>query len=53
VNNVETLACIPHILNKGAQWFKDLALTPEAAGTKIFCISGRSTSQVLTNCPWA
>jgi len=41
VNNVETLACIPHILNKGAQWFKDLALTPEAAGTKIFCVSGR------------
>jgi NADH-quinone oxidoreductase subunit F len=41
VNNVETLACIPHILNNGAQWFKDLALTPEAAGTKIFCVSGR------------
>ena len=41
VNNVETLACIPHIVNKGAQWFKDLALTPEAAGTKIFCISGK------------
>ena len=41
VNNVETLACIPHIVNNGAQWFKDLALTPEAAGTKLFCISGR------------
>jgi len=41
VNNVETLACIPHIVNKGAQWFKDLALTPEAAGTKLFCISGK------------
>jgi NADH-quinone oxidoreductase subunit F len=41
VNNVETLACIPHILNHGAQWFKDLALTPDAAGTKIFCVSGR------------
>ena len=41
VNNVETLACIPHIVNKGAQWFKDLALSPEAAGTKLFCISGK------------
>lgn len=41
VNNVETLACIPHIVNKGAQWFKDLALTPEAAGTKLFCVSGK------------
>ena len=41
VNNVETLACIPHIIKNGAQWFKDLALTPEAAGTKLFCISGK------------
>jgi NADH-quinone oxidoreductase subunit F len=41
VNNVETLACIPHIVKNGAQWFKDLALTPEAAGTKLFCVSGR------------
>jgi NADH-quinone oxidoreductase subunit F len=41
INNVETLACIPHILNHGAQWFKDQALTPEAAGTKLFCVSGK------------
>ena len=41
VNNVETLACIPHIFKNGAQWFKDLALTPDAAGTKLFCVSGK------------
>jgi len=41
INNVETLACLPHILKNGAQWFKDLAMTPEAAGTKLFCVSGR------------
>ncbi len=41
LQNVETLACIPHIVKHGAQWFKDLALTEEAAGTKIFCISGK------------
>jgi NADH-quinone oxidoreductase subunit F len=41
INNVETLACIPHIVKNGAQWFKDLALAPEAAGTKLFCISGK------------
>ena len=41
VNNVETLACVPHIVNHGAQWFKDLALTPSAAGTKLFCVSGK------------
>ena len=41
LQNVETLACIPHILKNGAQWFKDLALTPDAAGTKLFCVSGK------------
>ncbi len=41
IQNVETLACMPHIVRKGAQWFKELALTPDAAGTKIFCVSGR------------
>ncbi len=41
VNNVETLANIPGIVLNGAPWFKDLALTPEDAGTKLFCISGK------------
>lgn len=41
LHNVETLACIPHILRNGADWFKSLALTPSAAGTKLFCVSGR------------
>jgi NADH-quinone oxidoreductase subunit F len=40
VNNAESLANIPYIVGHGAQWFKDLARTPEAAGTKLFCISG-------------
>jgi hypothetical protein len=40
MQNVETLACIPHIVQNGAQWFKELALTDNAAGTKIFCVSG-------------
>lgn len=40
VNNVETLANIPYIVANGAEWFKRLARIPEAAGTKLFCISG-------------
>ncbi|HEY3309614.1 MAG TPA: NADH-quinone oxidoreductase subunit NuoF [Desulfuromonadaceae bacterium] len=40
VNNVETLTNIPAIVNHGAAWWKGLAATPEAAGTKLFCISG-------------
>jgi NADH-quinone oxidoreductase subunit F len=40
VNNVETLANIPHIVSGGADWFKGLALNPEGAGTKLFGLSG-------------
>lgn len=40
VNNVETLANIPHIVTGGAQWFKDLALTTDGSGTKLFGLSG-------------
>jgi len=41
LSNVETFACIPHIIRNGGQWFKDLAKTEKGAGTKIFCISGK------------
>ncbi len=41
LSNVETFACIPHILRNGAEWFKNLALTESAAGTKLFCVSGK------------
>ena len=40
VNNVETLANIPAIVANGPGWFKGLALNPEGAGTKLFCVSG-------------
>ncbi len=40
VNNVETLSFIPHIINNGAVWFKDLSLTGEG-GTKIYGVSGK------------
>lgn len=40
VNNVETLCCLPHIVNKGADWFKKLSLTGDA-GTKLYGVSGK------------
>jgi NADH-quinone oxidoreductase subunit F len=40
VNNVETLCCLPHIINHGADWFKSLSLTSDA-GTKIYGVSGK------------
>lgn len=39
INNVETIAVIPTILRRGAEWFAKLG--PEkSCGTKVFCISG-------------
>lgn len=39
VHNVETLANIPHIINRGAAWFKTIG-TERSTGPKLFCISG-------------
>ena len=39
VNNVETLACVPPIIGRGAEWFRSIG--PEKCpGPKLFCISG-------------
>jgi NADH-quinone oxidoreductase subunit F len=40
VNNVETLCNVPHILGKGAAWFKNLSKTTNG-GTKIYGVSGK------------
>jgi NADH-quinone oxidoreductase subunit F len=40
VNNVETLCNVPHIVNNGPEWFKNLSLT-EDGGTKIYGASGK------------
>ena len=40
VNNVETLCNIPHIIDRGADWFKTLGVG-EDAGTKLFGVSGK------------
>jgi len=40
VNNVETLSCIPHIINRGAEWFKSIG-SEQGPGPRLFCVSGR------------
>ena len=40
VNNVETLANVALILEKGAEWYRSFG-TEESAGTKVFSLSGR------------
>jgi NADH-quinone oxidoreductase subunit F len=40
VNNAETIANIPHIVNNGPEWFKGLSTSPDG-GTKLYGVSGR------------
>ncbi|MFO7700036.1 MAG: NuoF family protein [Acidimicrobiia bacterium] len=39
INNVETLANIPAIINRGAEWFASIG-TPTSTGTKVFALAG-------------
>jgi NADH-quinone oxidoreductase subunit F len=39
VNNVETLSCVPHIIERGAEWFTSIG-PPHSTGPKLFCVSG-------------
>ncbi len=39
INNTETFASVPVILEKGADWFLNLG-RPNNGGTKLFCVSG-------------
>jgi NADH-quinone oxidoreductase subunit F len=42
VNNVETLCHVPHIMNRGAEWFAKLG-TATQGGTRMYSMSGRVT----------
>jgi NADH-quinone oxidoreductase subunit F len=48
VNNIETVACVTHILDRGVDWFKSIGVPPDpknprdagSYGPKLYCISG-------------
>jgi NADH-quinone oxidoreductase subunit F len=40
INNVETLSCVPHIFDRGAEWFASMG-TEKSTGPGIFSISGK------------
>ena len=40
VNNVETLANLPHIVTRGPEWFASIGSPPKSTGTRVFCVSG-------------
>ncbi len=50
LNNVETWANVPLIINKGAEWFNRLG-TKGSKGTKIFSLVGKITNTGLVEVP--
>ncbi|MFA9377886.1 MAG: NADH-ubiquinone oxidoreductase-F iron-sulfur binding region domain-containing protein [Lachnotalea sp.] len=50
VNNVETLANIPIIINKGAKWYSSIG-TAGSKGTKVFALAGKINNVGLVEVP--
>ena len=40
VNNVETLANLPHLFLRGNAWFQGIGTPPKNTGPKLYCVSG-------------
>jgi len=50
VNNVETFANVPVIINKGADWFSAIG-TDKSKGTKVFALAGKINNVGLIEVP--
>ncbi|KAB3530472.1 NADH-quinone oxidoreductase subunit F [Alkaliphilus pronyensis] len=50
VNNVETFANIPAIINRGAKWFSSIG-TEKSNGTKVFALAGKVNNVGLVEVP--
>ncbi len=59
VNNIETLACVTHIVGRGADWFKSIGIPPDpknprdagSYGPKLYCISGHVNNPCCVELP--
>ena len=50
VNNVETFASVPVIINKGWEWFSSIG-TEKSKGTKVFALAGKINNVGLIEVP--
>ena len=50
VNNVETFSHVPHIVNRGAEWFSSIG-TETSKGTKVFSVVGKVNNTGLVEVP--
>ncbi len=57
VNNIETMACVTQILDRGPEWFQSIGIPSEHAkdpgsyGPKLYCISGHVNKPGLVELP--
>jgi len=50
LNNIETYACVPPIIEKGADWFLGIG-TITSPGTKVFALTGKVNNTGLVEVP--
>jgi NADH-quinone oxidoreductase subunit F/NADP-reducing hydrogenase subunit HndC len=50
LNNIETYACIPPIIEKGVEWFLSIG-TKNSPGTKVFALTGKVKNTGLVEVP--
>lgn len=50
VNNVETFANVPVVINRGAEWFSSIG-TEKSKGTKVFALAGKINNVGLIEVP--
>ncbi len=59
VNNIETLACVTHVIDRGVEWFKSIGIPPDpknprdagSYGPKLYCISGHVNKPCCVELP--
>ncbi len=59
VNNIETLACVTHVVQRGADWFKTIGIPPDpknprdagSYGPKLYCLSGHVNNPCCIELP--
>jgi NADH-quinone oxidoreductase subunit F/NADP-reducing hydrogenase subunit HndC len=50
LNNIESYACVPPIIERGADWFKSIG-TKNSPGTKVFALTGKVENTGLVEVP--
>lgn len=59
VNNIETVACVTHIVDRGVDWFRSMGVPPDpknprdagSYGPKLYCVSGHVNKPCCVELP--